>query len=43
MLYGSDGFVPNEPGRGRPGEYPWAVALDAVVEAWSAASTSGRS
>jgi phosphopantothenoylcysteine synthetase/decarboxylase len=42
VLYGSDGFLPDEPGRGRPVEYPWAAALDAVAEAWSAASTSGR-
>lgn len=30
MLYGEGGFFPNQPGQGRPSEYPWAVALDAV-------------
>lgn len=30
VLYGEGGFVPNQPGSGKPKEYPWAVALDAV-------------
>ena len=30
VLYGEGGFVPNQPGRGRPREYPWPVVLDAV-------------
>lgn len=32
VLYGEDGFVPNEPGRGRPHGYPWHLALDAAGE-----------
>lgn len=27
VLYGPGGFVPNEPGRGRPDGYPWDLAL----------------
>ncbi|KND29962.1 flavoprotein [Streptomyces acidiscabies] len=30
VLYGEGGFVPNEPGQGRPGEYPWGLLLDAA-------------
>jgi hypothetical protein len=30
VLYGEGGFVPNEPGSGKPKEYPWHLALDAV-------------
>ncbi|WP_345623090.1 flavoprotein [Streptomyces ziwulingensis] len=30
VLYGAGGFVPNEPGQGRPGEYPWGLLLDAA-------------
>jgi phosphopantothenoylcysteine synthetase/decarboxylase len=30
VLYGEGGFVPNQPGQGKPKEYPWGVALDAV-------------
>ncbi|WP_344385967.1 flavoprotein [Streptomyces thermolineatus] len=30
VLYGESGFVPNEPGRGRPEAYPWSVALGAA-------------
>lgn len=30
VLYGEGGFVPNQPGQGRPREYPWPVVLDAV-------------
>ncbi|MEV1012111.1 flavoprotein, partial [Streptomyces sp. NPDC049881] len=33
VLYGPGGFVPNEPGRGRPEEYPWNLALDAADDA----------
>ncbi|MEU5438673.1 flavoprotein [Streptomyces sp. NPDC020719] len=29
VLYGEDGLVPNQPGEGRPGGYPWRLALDA--------------
>ncbi len=35
VLYGEGGFVPNQPGQGRPQEYLWGLALDAVEEAWS--------
>lgn len=31
VLYGEGGFVPNEPGQGRPSKYPWALALDAAT------------
>jgi hypothetical protein len=31
VLYGQGGFTPNEPGQGKPKEYPWQVALDAVA------------
>lgn len=31
VLYGEGGFVPNEPGQGRPREYPWHLALDAAM------------
>lgn len=30
VLYGEGGFVPNQPGQGRPGEYPWHLLLDAA-------------
>ncbi|MEV5957315.1 flavoprotein [Streptomyces sp. NPDC051987] len=30
VLYGEGGFVPNQPGSGKPKEYPWQLALDAV-------------
>ncbi|QNP73425.1 flavoprotein [Streptomyces roseirectus] len=31
VLYGEGGFVPNQPGQGRPDEYPWRLLLDAVM------------
>ncbi|MEE1753749.1 flavoprotein [Streptomyces sp. SP18CS02] len=31
VLFGDGGFVPNEPGQGRPEAYPWGLALDAVA------------
>jgi len=30
VLYGEGGFVPNQPGQGRPKEYPWRLALEAA-------------
>ncbi|WP_030342052.1 flavoprotein [Streptomyces sp. NRRL S-1022] len=36
VLYGDDGFVPNQPGQGRPAEYPWHLVLGAVDEIVSA-------
>lgn len=30
VLFGDGGFVPNEPGQGRPEEYPWDLALHAA-------------
>ncbi|MBK6019626.1 flavoprotein, partial [Streptomyces sp. MBT53] len=30
LLYGEGGFVPNQPGQGRPKEFPWALVLDAA-------------
>ncbi|MCX5202512.1 flavoprotein [Streptomyces sp. NBC_00237] len=36
VLYGEGGFMPNEPGKGKPGTYPWDVALaeaEAIVSA----------
>jgi flavoprotein len=30
VLYGEGGFVPNQPGQGKPKEYPWAAALEAA-------------
>ncbi|ONK11053.1 flavoprotein [Streptomyces sp. MP131-18] len=36
VLYGApDGFVPNEPGQGRPEAYPWHLALDAADRSWA--------
>ncbi|MCI3273430.1 flavoprotein [Streptomyces cylindrosporus] len=32
VLYGEGGFVPNQPGQGRPKEYPWGLVLDAARE-----------
>jgi hypothetical protein len=32
VLYGEGGFVPNEPGKGRPDAYPWHLALDAATQ-----------
>ncbi|UUN27038.1 flavoprotein [Streptomyces sp. FIT100] len=32
VLYGEGGFVPNQPGQGRPESYPWELALDTVEE-----------
>ncbi|MET9254610.1 flavoprotein [Streptomyces sp. NPDC003717] len=28
VLYGEGGFVPNQPGQGRPDAYPWELLLD---------------
>lgn len=33
VLYGEDGFMPNQPGQGKPNEYPWHLALDAAERA----------
>mgnify|MGYP001953576812 CR=1 FL=1 len=33
VLYGEGGFVPNQPGQGRPEAYPWHLALEAAREA----------
>lgn len=30
VLYGDGGFVPNEPGQGRPDAYPWHLTLAAA-------------
>jgi hypothetical protein len=30
VLYGADGFVPNQPGQSRPSEYPWHLVLGAA-------------
>ncbi|WP_370251631.1 flavoprotein [Streptomyces sp. V4I8] len=32
VLYGEGGFVPNQPGQGKPKEYPWHLVLDAAEE-----------
>ncbi|MFE5038890.1 flavoprotein [Streptomyces sp. NPDC056683] len=32
VLYGEGGFVPNQPGQGKPKEYPWQLVLDAATE-----------
>lgn len=36
VLYGEDGFVPNQPGQGKPKEYPWHLLLDAAQQASAA-------
>jgi len=41
VLHGDGGFVPNEPGHGRPDGYPWHLVLDAVASAVGG-SDSGR-
>ncbi|MER6349675.1 flavoprotein [Streptomyces sp. NPDC001595] len=33
VLYGEDGFVPNEPGEGYPLAHPWHLVLDAAERA----------
>ncbi|MGP3952285.1 flavoprotein [Streptomyces sp. 7N604] len=33
VLYGEGGFVPNEPGKGRPEAYPWHLVWDAAQSA----------
>lgn len=33
VLYGEGGFVPNQPGRGKPADYPWHLALAAAEDA----------
>ncbi len=33
VLYGEGGFVPNQPGQGKPKEYPWHLVLDAAERA----------
>lgn len=38
VLYGEGGFVPNEPGKGRPDTYPWHLVLEAAERAASARS-----
>ncbi|WP_460071053.1 flavoprotein [Streptomyces sp. YKOK-I1] len=35
VLYGEGGFVPNQPGQGKPKEYPWHLVLDAAERAAS--------
>ncbi|MBG0853825.1 flavoprotein [Streptomyces spinoverrucosus] len=30
VLYGEGGFAPNQPGQGKPKEYPWHLVLDAA-------------
>ncbi|MFJ3229569.1 flavoprotein [Streptomyces sp. NPDC086787] len=40
VLYGEGGFVPNQPGQGKPEEYPWQLVLDAVERASGGSSTS---
>ncbi|MFH9676618.1 flavoprotein [Streptomyces sp. NPDC017405] len=32
VLYGDGGFTPNQPGQGKPHEYPWHLLLDATEE-----------
>ncbi|MFF9106998.1 hypothetical protein [Streptomyces sp. NPDC014805] len=32
VLYGEDGFVPNQPGQGKPKEYPWHLVVEAAAE-----------
>lgn len=32
VLYGEGGFVPNQPGQGKPKEYPWGLVLDAAEQ-----------
>ncbi|MFE9355981.1 flavoprotein [Streptomyces olivaceoviridis] len=32
VLYGEGGFVPNQPGQGKPHAYPWHLVLGAVEE-----------
>ncbi|MFF1321364.1 MULTISPECIES: flavoprotein [Streptomyces] len=32
VLYGEGGFVPNQPGQGKPKEYPWQLVLDAAAQ-----------
>ncbi|MGW1498899.1 flavoprotein [Streptomyces mirabilis] len=32
VLFGEGGFVPNQPGQGKPKEYPWHLVLDAAQE-----------
>lgn len=41
VLYGEGGFVPNEPGKGRPDAYPWHLALDAAASAVSLGDADG--
>jgi phosphopantothenoylcysteine synthetase/decarboxylase len=33
VLFGEGGFVPNEPGQGRPEAYPWHLALEEAARA----------
>ncbi|UGY91035.1 flavoprotein [Streptomyces gobiensis] len=35
MLYGEGGFVPNQPGQGRPETYPWHLVMNAAEKALS--------
>ncbi|MFR9794341.1 flavoprotein [Streptomyces sp. MS06] len=32
FLYGEGGFVPNQPGQGKPTDYPWRLVLDAAED-----------
>lgn len=32
VLYGEGGFMPNQPGQGKPKEYPWHLVLDAAQD-----------
>ncbi|MGP3983913.1 flavoprotein [Streptomyces sp. KR80] len=41
VLYGEGGFVPNEPGKGRPCAYPWHLALEAAQSVLSRRNAGG--
>ncbi|MER6144098.1 flavoprotein [Streptomyces sparsogenes] len=41
VLYGDGGFVPNQPGQGRPENYPWHLALEAAASAVSQREAQG--
>lgn len=43
LLYGDSGFVPNQPGQGKPKEFPRALVLDAAVDAMCTRSTQPAS
>lgn len=40
VLYGEGGFVPNQPGQGKPKECPWRLVVEPSGKSWASGSPS---